>query len=45
MLVLTKIVIFYIHRRENLNLKNVKLERVLAIVHCLGLSKKVSATE
>jgi hypothetical protein len=40
-----KIVIFYIHRRENLNLKNFNLESVLAIVHGLSLSKKISATE
>jgi hypothetical protein len=40
-----KIAIFYIHRRENLNLKNCNLESVLAIVHRLSVSKKISDTE
>ena len=40
-----KIVIFYIHRRENLNLKNIKLKSVLAIVRSLRLPKTFSATE
>jgi len=30
---------FYIHRRENLNVKNIKLESFLVTVHCLCLPK------